>query len=173
MASADGCPESTKMKTLSNQANRDLLLSRLRQVTPNSQRRWGRMTPHQMVCHLSDSFKSVIGERQVNGDKSNLMTKTVVRWIALYAPMKWPHGVPTMAENDQEKGGTPPEDFQRDVDELAAIIRRITARNAISSGAVTLCLPKCLNATGCAGAICTAIIICASSEFSLWLKRER
>jgi hypothetical protein len=85
------------------------------------------MTPHQMICHLSDSFRSVIGERQVNGDKSNLLTKTVVRWIALYAPLKWPHGVPTMAENDQERGGTPPAEFKRDVDELESIIRRVTS----------------------------------------------
>ena len=80
-----------------------------------------------MVCHLSDSFKTAIGERSVSGDKSNLLTRTLVRWIALYAPIKWPHGVPTMAENDQERGGTPPEDFKRDVDELATIIERITS----------------------------------------------
>ncbi len=114
------------MRTLANNADKEVVLSRLRQVQPNTQRRWGKMTPHQMVCHLSDSFKSVIGERQVHGDKSNLLTKTVVRWLALYAPLKWPHGVPTMAENDQERGGTPPAEFQRDVAELEAIIHRIT-----------------------------------------------
>ncbi len=84
------------------------------------------MTPQQMVCHLNDSFKSVMGERTVEGDKSNFLTRTVVRWIALYAPFNWPHGIPTMPENDQEKGGTPPEDFKRDVDELRSLIERIT-----------------------------------------------
>ncbi len=114
------------MKTLGNEANKNLLLNRLRQVAPNSQRRWGKMTPHQMVCHLNDSFKSVIGERDLSGDKSNLLTRTVVRWIALYAPLKWPHGVPTMAENDQERGGTPPEDFKRDMDALLMMIQRLS-----------------------------------------------
>ncbi len=114
------------MRTLANNNDKESVLDRLRQVQPDSQRLWGKMTPHQMVCHLSDSFKTAIGERSVAGDKSNLLTKTLVRWIALYAPMKWPHGVPTMAENDQERGGTPPEDFQRDVSELETIIRRIT-----------------------------------------------
>jgi len=56
-----------------------------------------------------------------------LLTRTVVRWIALYAPLKWPHGVPTMAENDQERGGTPPEDFKRDLDDLALMINRVTS----------------------------------------------
>ena len=114
------------MRRLDNDANKDVLLRRLRQVTPNSQRRWGKMTPHQMICHLNDSFKSVIGEREVAGDKSNLLTRTVVRWLALNAPLKWPHGVPTMPENDQERGGTPPEDFKRDVDALVLIIDRVT-----------------------------------------------
>lgn len=116
------------MRTLNNQSDKEDILSRLRQVKPDSQRCWGKMTPHQMICHLSDSFKSVIGEREISGDKSNLLTRTVVRWIALFAPMKWPHGVPTMAENDQERGGTPPEDFQRDVDALVVMIDRVTNR---------------------------------------------
>jgi len=114
------------MKRLDNTPDKAMVLNRLRQVTPASQRRWGKMTPHQMICHLHDSFKSVIGEREVYGDKSNLLTRTVVRWLALYAPLKWPHGVPTMAENDQERGGTPPEDFQRDLEALVSIIDRVT-----------------------------------------------
>ena len=114
------------MRTLANENDRRVVLARLRQVNSNSQRRWGKMTPHQMICHLNDSFKSVIGERELKGDKSNLLTRTVVRWLALYAPLKWPHGVPTMAENDQERGGTPPEDFQRDLDGLVSMIDRVT-----------------------------------------------
>jgi len=115
------------MKTIGNDSDRELLLRRLRLLAPDSQRRWGKMTPHQMICHLQDSFKTAIGERHVSGDKSNLLTRTVVRWLALYAPLKWPHGVPTMAENDQERGGTPPEDFKRDLIALAAMIERLTA----------------------------------------------
>ena len=114
------------MKTLTNPNDRAEVLARLRQMRPDSQRRWGKMSANQMICHVNDSFKSVIGEREVNGDKSNFLTRTLVRWIALYAPMKWPHGVPTMAENDQEKGGTPPQDFQRDLDALVVMIDRVT-----------------------------------------------
>src|SRR5258705_10255736 len=115
------------MKRLDNTADKAMMLDRLRQITPASQRRWGKMTPHQMICHLNDSFRSVTGEREVNGDKSNLLTRTVVRWLALYAPLKWPHGVPTMPENDQERGGTPPADFQRDLDALVLMIERVTS----------------------------------------------
>ena len=89
------------MKSLGNVKDKREVMARMQLLQPDSRRRWGRMTPHQMICHLNDSFKSVIGEREVLGDKSNLLTRSVVRWIALYAPLKWPHGVPTMPENDQ------------------------------------------------------------------------
>src|SRR5205814_8623065 len=124
---AGECRETTKMKTLGNETDKQLVLNRLRQVQPDGQRRWGKMTPHQMICHLNDSFQTAIGERTVSGDKSNLLTRTVVRWIALYAPLKWPHGVRTMPENDQERGGTPPEDFKRDLDALLTMIQRVTS----------------------------------------------
>jgi hypothetical protein len=114
------------MRTLANDIDKKALLDRLQQVQPDSQRRWGKMTPHQMICHLNDSFKSVIGERQVSVRRTNAVARTMIRGIALYAPFKWPHGVPTMPENDQERGGTPPEEFQRDLDALAFMIQRLT-----------------------------------------------
>jgi hypothetical protein len=114
------------MKTLANERDRAAVLERLRHVQPDSQRQWGKMTAHQMICHLNDSFKSCIGERDVKSRKSNFLTRSVVRWIALYAPLKWPHGIKTTPENDQERGGTPPEDFQRDLEALAAMIERVS-----------------------------------------------
>ena len=115
------------MKSLGNVKDKREVMARMQLLQPDSRRRWGRMTPHQMICHLNDSFKSVIGEREVLGDKSNLLTRSVVRWIALYAPLKWPHGVPTMPENDQEQGGTSPEDFKSDLNDLTEMIERVTS----------------------------------------------
>lgn len=115
------------MKTLGNQDDKNQILGRLQEINPGSERRWGKMTPHQMICHLNDSFKSVIGERSVRARKSNPVTRILVRWLALYAPLKWPRGVPTMPENDQERDGTPPENFKRDRDALVTMIERITS----------------------------------------------
>ena len=115
-----------RMKTIANDSDKNALLDRLRRVNPSSQRRWGKMTPHQMVVHLNDSFKSVIGERKISVRQTNAVARALIRWIALYAPFKWPHGVPTMPENDPERGGTSPDDFKRDVEALAAMIERLT-----------------------------------------------
>ena len=153
------------MKSLGNVSDKQEVLTRIQLLQPNSPRGWGKMTPHQMICHLNDSFKSVIGEREVLGDKSNLLTRSVVRWIALYAPLKWPHGVPTMPENDQEQGGTSPEDFKSDLNDLTEMIERVTSPARDFQWRGIRCLRKCLSATGCAGAICTSIIICVNLEF--------
>jgi uncharacterized protein DUF1569 len=84
------------------------------------------MTPHQMICHLGDSFKFTFGEKEISSI-SNPFTRTVVKWIALYAPMPWPHGVKTRPEVDQEIDGTPPDDFEGDRRRLVALIERFTA----------------------------------------------
>ena len=47
----------------------------------------------------------------------------MIKWIALYAPMRWPAGMPTVAEFDQQKGGTRPTDFAADVADLEAAAR--------------------------------------------------
>lgn len=111
------------MKSFLNPADKKEIFERLSKVQPDSQRRWGRMTPHQMICHLCDSFRLPLGERGADSVE-NLFTRTAVKWIALRAPLRWPHGVKTMPEMDQGIGGTPPVEFERDRQELERLIER-------------------------------------------------
>ena len=50
------------MKTFARDACRVEILERLRSVRPDSARRWGTMTPHQMVCHCADACRMACGE---------------------------------------------------------------------------------------------------------------
>jgi hypothetical protein len=93
------------MKSISNQGDREELINRLKKLR-DSQRRWGTMTPHQMICHLNDSFKAGTGEKEVSS-VSNAASRTLVKWIALYFPIRWPRVVPTRPEMDQNRDGTP------------------------------------------------------------------
>lgn len=111
------------MKILSNETEK--ILSRLDKITHTSKRHWGKMTPHQMICHLNDSFKGVLGEKQVKS-KSNIFGRTIVKWLALYVPIPWIRGIKTMPEVDQHIGGTPPKDFELDRNELKSFINRVT-----------------------------------------------
>jgi hypothetical protein len=112
-------------KSLSNQQDRAAILGRLRRVRPDSARQWGRMTPHQMICHLNDSFKMAMGARPAN-TATNLFRRTLIKWLALRVPMPWPKGVKTRPEADQEQGGTRPVEFARDMQELEALVARFT-----------------------------------------------
>jgi len=57
------------------------------------------MSAHQMVCHLSDSFRMAIGEKRVSEDITPLR-RTIVKWIVLYLPLRWPAGILTRPEID-------------------------------------------------------------------------
>ena len=115
------------MKTMACAQDKEEIVRRLRTIRADSARRWGRMSAHQMICHLSDSFLAVTGQRDVS-PASGLLQSTLIKWIALYAPLNWPRGVPTRPEVDQEVGGTKPSSFAADVTQLEMLVELITTR---------------------------------------------
>ena len=110
------------MKTL-DAAVAGELIERLWKIRAQAPARWGKMNAHQMVCHLTDAYGLAMGLKIASEDV-NFLSRTVARWFALRVPLPWPHGVPTRPEMDQLVGGTPPQEFARDVAELEATIRR-------------------------------------------------
>ena len=115
-------------ETIADPALRATILTRLRRLEPTSRRQFGRMTPHQAVCHLSDSFRAMMTPTKISS-VSPPLPRVVMKWIALRAPMKWPAGVRTMPEVDQEIGGTRPVEFARDRSELEALVEQFAARS--------------------------------------------
>jgi hypothetical protein len=109
------------MKTLAHAQDIAETRQRLKLVRPDCERRWGRMSPHQMICHLSDSFLAVTGRKPVSM-ASGPWQRTLIKWIALYAPLRWPQGVQTRPEIDQAVAGTRPGDFVSDVALLEALL---------------------------------------------------
>lgn len=103
------------------------LLARLQGIQPDTRAHWGRMNAHQMVCHLNDAFGLPLGEKTASEDVT-LVRRTLIKWVALYTPLPWPHGVPTRPEMDQLQGGTQPVEFARDKAALAAAIGRFAQR---------------------------------------------
>ena len=114
------------MKTLARESDKTELLHRLRRVRPDSARRWGRMSAHQMVCHLADAFRMVTGEKPVRNEVG-VFHRTILKWLVLYLPLRWPGGVLTSPEIDQEQRGTKPAAFAADVAQVAALLQFVTA----------------------------------------------
>ena len=114
-------------KSLADSTARAAVVSRLQTLAPDSRRQWGRMTPHQAVCHLSDSFRSMMNPVPITS-RSNVFSRTFIRWIAIHSGLPWPHGVRTIPEVDQEIGGTRPVEFTRDRRELEVLIEQFAQR---------------------------------------------
>ena len=114
------------MKTLACDRDKAEILRRLTALRHDSVRRWGRMSAHQMVCHLTDGYRILTGERITTPATSSL-PRPLMKWIALYAPVKWPAGISTTPELDQNIGGTRPVAFEADIAQLVQLLETIAA----------------------------------------------
>ena len=116
------------MKTLARARDREEIGRRLGRLRPDSARRWGRMSAHQTVCHMSDALRMGMGHKPVT-PAATLWRRTLLKWFALYAPLRWPAGVPTSPELDQERDAcTRPAQFAADVRELERLLAQVTTR---------------------------------------------
>ena len=109
--------------SLLDAATRAGVEARVQRLQPDSRRRWGRMTSHQAICHMSDAFRLALGDRDTAPVPGSF--KPLVRFVALQLPMRWPRGrIRTVPEAEQGVGGTPPIEFERDRAELIALMAR-------------------------------------------------
>lgn len=117
-------------RTLANVADKQQIVERLQKIQPESGRRWGVMTANEMVCHLADSFRMVIGEKQVAPLTEQLLAVPVpmsfVKWFALQVPLPWPKGTKTLPEVDPRRQGNKPTEFSTDLAELRRLLERFT-----------------------------------------------
>jgi Protein of unknown function (DUF1569) len=111
------------MKTLRNSRDREEVIRRLAQVSSEDPAQWGRMSAHQMLCHLRDSYSLLLREKTVS-PATGLLQRTVIKWAALWVPVHWMKGYPTRPEMEQGRGGTAPVEFQRDQNMLQDALRR-------------------------------------------------
>ena len=102
------------MPTISNPGTLEQLLQRLRRLTPDSERRWGTMTPGEMLCHLGDASDGVLGRRKPPGIENRKVLPLPVVWVLLYTPLPFPKGVETRSGVNPKKEGTRPGNFEQD-----------------------------------------------------------
>ena len=76
------------MKSLRHPDDMQDVERRLNTLQPANDARWGRMSSHQAVCHLSDAFRVVLGERPMD-EPSTLAARTVFRFVLSTLPIAW------------------------------------------------------------------------------------
>ena len=112
------------MKTVADPQVLERLLRRLDSVQPDSARRWGSLTPHEMVCHLGDATDMALGLRPRKGE-APIRTRPVVKRLALWTALRWPHGWKTNPAHDPRAEGTRPSVFAQDRTRACAGLERM------------------------------------------------
>ena len=98
------------MPSIADPRTLDGLIRRLECLTPETARRWGTLTAHEMLCHLADASTSILG--RPGGPV--VPPRRLRRYLALYTAIPWPRGLPTPTSVNPREGGTRPAEFERD-----------------------------------------------------------
>ncbi len=109
------------MPSISNHNILEDLERRLRMVRPDSIRKWGTLTPEEMLCHLGDAATKLVGRA---GDPSAI-SRPFRKWIALKTWIPWPHGAPTNPQIDPRIEGTQPGDFEHNRERAISALRAL------------------------------------------------
>jgi hypothetical protein len=86
------------------------LIERLEALRPDAPRRWGTLTPGEMLCHLGDAATRVLEKPS----DAHAPQHRVRKWVALRSPLPWPRGAQTAPAIDPRAGGTRPGAFEPD-----------------------------------------------------------
>ena len=113
------------MKTFRNPKYVEEIFSRSQKLTPQTPRCWGRMSAHQMLCHLNDAFRLYTGEIAA-APLGFPYPSRLLKWSCLWVPVTWPQGFRTAPEVDQEQGGTRPVEFEKDAAEFRLLLSRFS-----------------------------------------------
>jgi hypothetical protein len=105
--------------------------ARLARLTPDTPHRWGKMTSHEVLCHLSDSFRGMLRDRPTTKAPGSALQRHVVRFVALHTPLPWPRGVPTRPEVNPHEQGTRPAVFEFDRVTLRELMRRFVRTESV------------------------------------------
>jgi hypothetical protein len=119
------------VKTLSSPGDLADIRNRIALLSPADTRLWGSMSAHQAICHLTDAFRCPLGERVPPPTKASPIPVPIYKWLALYFPRKWPTGVPTPPEMNQQIGGTPPGDFAADRTALLGKLEQFVSADSL------------------------------------------
>lgn len=79
------------MATIFDAAERNDLLRRLKSLSPSSQPRWGQMTAHQAICHLSAALQSGLDAPSTSETTaaSGPLTHLPLKWLVIHV-LPWP-----------------------------------------------------------------------------------
>jgi hypothetical protein len=116
------------VKSLTQRETRAEIVARVHAVRPDSVAQFGVMTAPEMITHCLICLEAGLGLRSVSSAEG-VLQRTLIKYIALYAPMRWPPGFKTRPEMDVRRNAERPGEFVSDVAKLVQRVEEFGARN--------------------------------------------
>ena len=85
------------MKTLTSQADFNEIIARIKNLNPDSQGLWGKMSVGLMLNHCIDQVKVTMGLLQAK-PQSGAFVQGIIKWIFLRLPIQFPKNLKTFKE---------------------------------------------------------------------------
>lgn len=82
---------------LIDQSTKDLVRNRILKINASSTPLWGQMNASQMLSHVQGQIEICNGTKPAK-DRSNIITRTIAKWIGLYLPIPLPKNLNTFKE---------------------------------------------------------------------------
>lgn len=102
------------MENLFNPSDYQAIIVRFNDISPLSQRCWGKMEVNQMIVHLKDQLDIALGNKPAMAQGPVILRTSLGRWISLYF-LSWGKGkIATPIEMDALKNGMIVTDFESD-----------------------------------------------------------
>src|ERR1043165_8545194 len=102
------------MNTILEKPAYENIVDRINKLSPTSERNWGKMTPNQMLCHLSDPMRDILGIRAMQP----LLPPAVQQQLKglVLRDNNWEHDLQTFPpySQDEDGGGTKPISFEQE-----------------------------------------------------------
>ncbi len=117
-----------EIKNLFDPAVKQEIINRINSLTPQTERKWGKMDVAQMLAHLQVPMGVALGTHTVKG---NWLMRLILPLFkkALYDEKPWKQGLPT--DKTFVMTGTP-KDFEKEKATLLEMIGRFTEANMIN-----------------------------------------
>ena len=100
------------------------MIYRIGRLQPDTSRQWGTMSAHEMICHLSDPFRDILGIRNTTPVTPEEMRPQLVEMVL--GEDHFGQNLPTFSPYLQGPGGggTLPDNFETDKTTLIDLIQK-------------------------------------------------
>ena len=117
------------MKNIYHPPDFDEIISRINKLTPDSQRRWGKMSVNEMICHITDQMRLAIDEKKTQYP-FNPVVQFFGKMMFVYG-FRFPKNFLTVREMKQSPNGdgTRPVNFRRDLESLIHVLNEFVSKD--------------------------------------------